>query len=597
MSPRRMQRDRAMVPRRMRRGIGTSTGSAQPGLLTFASTPAASYVNRVAGGGCTIQLADAVGAPIGQAGVPVTVRMALGAAVTVAATPSATVTTDALGRAVFTGFTFQGTAGQYSLVFEATGYTGASAQVSVTPGAAVASRTTATVPAGSVGQPTTITVTPRDADDNVLESAPGSTTVQVSGANTVPQTTLTSFTPGTGYSFAYTPSASGTDTVTIRQGGTGIAGSPFTSTVAAAGAFPASGLRYGKWDTIDMIGKGPTWGGSDWTTAAPIYTAVMGGISANNLKNAINQATALDVQIWLIMPGSKGTYAVDAAAAKLVYSDTKFKANIDAYYNHADKDTFVAAMASRRVIIMAIDEPWLTKTLDTYTPDVVREMYRYIKFRFPNCIITARFEPNYIKKNYSPSATAGGVPANGNLGNNFYDKLDYSWATWRGDRAPSAAYATPPSYDFPGWVAYARDANKTAGYGTVWGINWPNLGDYGATCWDARNDGTMGRRIGEQGTPRGGFITCATADNGGGYWVLTPQQQRDYLAAILADSSAATDQAPALFGWTHWGLSSQLNAADTFRPIETQPNLVQLWKDLINGGKGRSAAFAWRTPK
>ena len=81
-----------------------------------------------------VQLRDASGNPVSQAGVSVTAAIATGGG-TLGGT--ATATTDASGVATFTGLSITGTVGDRTLSFSAAGLTGAtSATVSVTAGAA-----------------------------------------------------------------------------------------------------------------------------------------------------------------------------------------------------------------------------------------------------------------------------------------------------------------------------------------------------------------------------------------------------------------------------------------------------------------------------
>ena len=97
---------------------------------------------------------------------------------------------------------------------------------------------TATVPSGSVGSATSVVVRARDENGNALTSGGATVVVTVSGANNPGALTVTDRSDGT-YTAGYTPTAAGTDQVTITIEGTPIGGSPFTSTVTVGSASPA----------------------------------------------------------------------------------------------------------------------------------------------------------------------------------------------------------------------------------------------------------------------------------------------------------------------------------------------------------------------
>ncbi len=108
----------------------------------------------------------------------------------------------------------------------------------VDPGSVSPAHSTATVPSGSVGSATGITVRARDDYGNPLSSGGAQVVVSVSGANNPGALTVTDRGNGT-YTASYTPTSAGTDQVAITMNGTPLGGSPFTSTVAPAGASPA----------------------------------------------------------------------------------------------------------------------------------------------------------------------------------------------------------------------------------------------------------------------------------------------------------------------------------------------------------------------
>ncbi len=138
-----------------------------------------------------VQLRDASGNPVAQAGVTVTAAIATGGG-TLGGTTTAT--TDAGGAATFTGLSITGTIGDRTLSFSATGLTGATSNtISVTAGAAtqltITTQPSSTAQSGAVfgTQPA---VQLRDASGNPVAQAGVTVTAAIaSGAGTLGGTT------------------------------------------------------------------------------------------------------------------------------------------------------------------------------------------------------------------------------------------------------------------------------------------------------------------------------------------------------------------------------------------------------------------------
>src|SRR6056297_3089000 len=152
------------------------------------------------------------------------------------ASGTATIQTDATGIADFNDLRID-VIGQYNLVFSSAGLNNQTSNAfDVSAGPADAGQTTAAVPNGSAGDPTVITITVKDAFGNSVTDAAGDLAVSVSGANTgATVDAITGNGDGT-YTTGYTPTSTGDDTITITLNGTGISGSPFTSTVITSDA-------------------------------------------------------------------------------------------------------------------------------------------------------------------------------------------------------------------------------------------------------------------------------------------------------------------------------------------------------------------------
>jgi hypothetical protein len=582
--PRRLLLRNALLPRRLRRGTFTASGSGF-NALAFVTPPAGSYVNNGGGAGATVRLVDGNGVPLTIPGVLVTAALPLGSAADIYLNPAqapAQATTDASGVATFPTFDLIGIADTYSITFTAPGFLSLTQSgVVLVAGGALQGASGADVPAGTVGQPTTIQVHLRDFSGNELQvAAPLPVDVAVSGANARARVVVP-YASGVGYLYNYTPTVAGTDSIAVRYNAVAIAGSPYTSLVTQGQpGLTQNSLRVGMWAAQELIGKGPHVTAGNWDTQAPLYTVVMDNWSTTaSINAAIAAADAKNVLLIMLMPGNKASYG-DPSGSILVYNDTEFRANIDRWAGNA---TLIDALARRRVLILLIDEPWIAQTVTYYTPLVVRNMARYVKTVFPNSLISARMEPNYIRDGWGGQHGTNILPAN------YFDKIDYMWATYRAFRTPTTGM-TPLQ-----WVQYSRPFNSAAGYGTIFGSNWWNLGD--GRCWDYLNTGASnGRIVGDSGggpTP----IACAT-QTAATFWQFSPAEYREMLAAVLSDQPAApTDVAPLWLLWTHAGFDSGLSGAPNVRPFEQRSDTVAVLQEIINGGNARSTTFQWRTPK
>jgi hypothetical protein len=177
-----------------------------------------------------VQVVDANGNPVSQAGVDITAEIESGPAGASLGSPSAT--TDAAGQATFSGLALTGPTGSYTLRFGATGlFPVSSNPVALELGDADPARSTAVVPGGQAGAATSITIQARDAGNNDLTSGGATVVVSVeAGPNADSVVTVVDNGDGT-YTATYTPTIVGTDSFSITLDGTGIGGGPYTSTV------------------------------------------------------------------------------------------------------------------------------------------------------------------------------------------------------------------------------------------------------------------------------------------------------------------------------------------------------------------------------
>ncbi|PKD43291.1 invasin domain 3-containing protein [Rhodohalobacter barkolensis] len=146
-----------------------------------------------------------------------------------------TITSNSTGQAAFSDLVIN-EAGNYDLVFTASGQVGSTVAFDVIPAAPLASETTANVPNGAAGDRTAITITVEDEFGNRVGGVAGDLAVSVSGANDGATVDPISDDGNGIYTTGYTPTSTGTDEIAITLDGTAIAGSPYTSEVVTSDA-------------------------------------------------------------------------------------------------------------------------------------------------------------------------------------------------------------------------------------------------------------------------------------------------------------------------------------------------------------------------
>ncbi len=175
-----------------------------------------------------LQLQDAMGAPLAQADVPVTVQIAEGGG---SLGGSTTVRSNAEGRVIFTDLQINGRPGERTLLFAAVNFTPATSdEITVRVGPAAAGQSSASVDNGTAGEATRISIRLEDEFGTGVEGAADQIRVTVEGPN---QGTVTVSDLGDGaYSASYTPIIAGTDRITVEVNGSALRESPLTSQVA-----------------------------------------------------------------------------------------------------------------------------------------------------------------------------------------------------------------------------------------------------------------------------------------------------------------------------------------------------------------------------
>jgi hypothetical protein len=175
-----------------------------------------------------LQLQTALGAPLEQADVVVTVQIAEGGGSLGGTT---TVRSDAQGRVTFSDLSIRGGPGDRTLLFAAADFTPATSdEITVRVGPASAARSSASAGNGTAGTPTTISIRLEDEFGTPVEDGADQIRVTVTGANSGPAS-VTDLGDGS-YSASYTPQIAGTDQITVEVNGTPVGESPLTSEVA-----------------------------------------------------------------------------------------------------------------------------------------------------------------------------------------------------------------------------------------------------------------------------------------------------------------------------------------------------------------------------
>jgi hypothetical protein len=184
-----------------------------------------------------LQLQSSGGTPLTRSGVAVTVQIASGGG---SLGGAVTVRSNGEGVVAFEDLSIRGAPGARTLIFAASDFTSAiSEEIDVGAGPAVPGASSASVPNGTAGAPTEITVQLQDAFGTPVEGAAEQIAISVAGAN--PASSLTATDRGGGsYTASYTPTLAGTDAVDVRVNGEAVAGSPFTSVIAAGAADPST---------------------------------------------------------------------------------------------------------------------------------------------------------------------------------------------------------------------------------------------------------------------------------------------------------------------------------------------------------------------
>ncbi len=269
-----------------------------------------------------IQLEDAAGNAVAQAGVNVSVTVQNGGASLGGTT---TVATDGTGVAAFTDLSVSGSTGTYTLVFAA-GLTNITAQVTLGSGDPDGAKSSFTVVGGpitaSTGSSTaTVSIVARDASGNPIAGAAPAVDVTNCGSVSAPVTDA-----GGSSSVAVSCTTSGTKTVSVTVNGTAVTNPAGTHTLtvnaAAASttlsASPASGSSFGQQVTFTATVTGAVSAPTGTVTFKDGGTTIGSG-AVDGSGHATVQTTTLSAATHSITASYAGdaTYAPSGSAALL----------------------------------------------------------------------------------------------------------------------------------------------------------------------------------------------------------------------------------------------------------------------------------------
>jgi hypothetical protein len=211
--------------------------AADPDLMLITTEPGASIAGDPIAGPPAVRITDEFSNPVPGAGVTVTEQ----GGTTFVAGSTLSVNTNADGFAIFDNIAI-GPVGSYNLVFSSTGVTNRTSNAfTISAGEPDASQSSAVVPGGTAGAATGITITVQDAFGNRVEGVSADLAASVTTGPNSGAIFAAISDDGNGiYTTSYTPTGAGTDQIAITVSGTGIQGSPLSSTVSAAAADPAA---------------------------------------------------------------------------------------------------------------------------------------------------------------------------------------------------------------------------------------------------------------------------------------------------------------------------------------------------------------------
>jgi hypothetical protein len=338
-------------------------------------------------------------------------------------------------------------------------------------------------------------------------------------------------------------------------------------TVSGTGTALHVGLWWGAISKTDL-GTGP---GGD--ADPPRYTMFQGvadnNPGASHIDSLIAKANQHNITLVLRLSGAPAAYTTQSGNC-LNYDAAKYRAQLDRF---TSSDALRTALASRRAVVLVIDEPWIAFYCQTIKPNDVNEMGNAIKTRWPGAITIVR-------------GPAGSMTRGWDGGTSTWTKIDYGWSQY--NHVAAVNENTTPAEFFQD----QKDSLAAVGLGMIPGINLWNGGD--KSCWTQPN-GSSGRIYGseEPSSIRGTFQSCASNPSppNATRWVVSPALLRSAIDAAVADLDA-----PFFAGWTHVhpGTTASWGVMET---LETRGDFVAALDYGITKGADRNTGRGWRPAK
>lgn len=329
-----------------------------------------------------------------------------------------------------------------------------------------------------------------------------------------------------------------------------------------------------------VVGRGPdTVAAGD--TDPPFWTALHYAPNPNNIIADIATADAKGITLILSLAGNKNQWLDPGTGA---FSVTRYVTQLRRFttpaMSAADAAIITDAMARRRIIVYAMDEPNLD---DFATPQQVHQINVEIKAIWPNCLTAMRTSPTILRNGWGGNS----MPAGG------YTKLDYGWLHY------SIAHARDQltfeeAYD----IEQAVIDNNNMNIGlfvtmNMWGGGGLRVDTDGVdACWYVDNDAPTGRFgyiRGNRSAP-GTFMACGTISmtEQGDAPITSPDWIRR-----LATWAVTKPEIPWILYWNH----TPNTGSSEFDSYYLRSDFVSAFEDAINTGAARTVANDYRTPK
>jgi Concanavalin A-like lectin/glucanases superfamily len=326
---------------------------------------------------------------------------------------------------------------------------------------------------------------------------------------------------------------------------------------------PAGLLGLGKNDIGTLPSAGSPFKGGHVTPTT--------GAQDTNIDSVLARANQHGMTLVLRLSGGPGLYT-DQVGNCDMYNAQKFQANLDRFVGN---QALSAALASRRAIVMAIDEPWIASYCQSISPAEVNQMGAFIKNRWPGAIVTVRGPAQFMVGGWD------GQPAVN------WTKIDYGWAQY------NHVAAVPENQTPAQFYAGQKDSLADVNLGMIPGINVWNGGN--KTCW-TQPGGSSGRIYGSQEEPsiRGDFVSCSSLPNPANSinWVASPQLLRSAIDAAVLDPDA-----PIFLGWTHVSDDDTGVSWFVMHDLERRSDFKAAFEYWNTKGATRSSWNGWRNAK